>query len=218
MRVAVVDSGVGNVRSVLRAVLAATQEAGVAAEATLTGDPEALRAADVLVVPGQGSFGGIVHALHGALGEVLTERIRAGVPYLGICLGLQVLFEGSEEAEGVRGLGVLAGRVERLRPPIDAATGRPYALPHIGWNVVEPGPAELAGAGILPPRPTHFYFAHSFAARPADPEIVLGTCTYGTPFVAAVAKDNVVGIQFHPEKSQHAGLEVLGRFFRRAKR
>lgn len=214
MRVAVVDSGVGNVQSVLRAVRHATADAGIAAEAGLTHDALALRSADVLVVPGQGSFGGIAHAMHGALGEVLVERIRAGVPYLGICLGLQVLFEGSEEAEEVRGLGIFRGRVRRLRPAIDPATGHPYPLPHIGWNTVEPGPS--AGE-IIPASPTHFYFAHSFAAEPEDASIVAGTCTYGTRFVAAVAKDNVVGIQFHPEKSQKSGLDVLARFFRRAR-
>lgn len=208
MRVAVTDSGIGNVQSVLRAVRHATESVG--AEVVLTGDPDALRRADVLVVPGQGSFGGIAHAMHGALGEALLDRIRAGVPFLGICLGLQVLFEGSDEAPDVRGLGIFRGRVRKLAAPIDASTGRPLALPHIGWNVVEPGPA--AGR-LLPREGTHFYFAHSFAAEPEDRSIVAGTCSYGAPFVAAVAKDNVVGIQFHPEKSQASGLTVLASFF-----
>ncbi len=210
MRVAVTDSGVGNVRSVLRAVRHATSQGSD--DVFLTGDPDALRRADVLVVPGQGSFGGIAHAMHGPLGEALVERIRAGVPFLGICLGLQVLFEGSDEAPDVRGLGILRGRVRKLAAPLDEATGRPLALPHIGWNVVLPGPA----AGTLLPREgTHFYFAHSFAAEPEDGAIVAATCSYGAPFVAAVAQDNVVGIQFHPEKSQASGLAVLASFFAR---
>lgn len=215
MQVAVVDSGVGNVQSVLRALARAAEEASIGASLALTHHTGALRRADVLVVPGQGSFGGIAHAMHGAIGEVLVERIREGTPYLGICLGLQVLFEGSEEAPDVRGLGVLAGRVSRLAPGVDPGTGRPWPLPHIGWNSVTPGPAA---ADVLPVTPTHFYFAHSFAASPVEASVVAGTCVYGAPFAAAVAKDNVVGVQFHPEKSQADGLDVLARFFRRAKR
>ena len=215
MNVAVADSGVGNVQSVLRALARAAEDAGVAATATLSHDPETLRRADAIVVPGQGSFGGIAEAMHGALGEVLLERIRAGTPYLGICLGLQVLFEGSDEADGVRGLGVFRGRVRRIAPGIDPATGRPHPLPHIGWNTVARGPA---GEGILPDAEAFFYFAHSFAAVPEDPTLVAATCTYGAPFVAAVAKDNVVGVQFHPEKSQREGLALLSRFFARTAR
>ena len=213
MNVVVADSGVGNVQSVLRALARSASDAGVEASAVLSHDPEVLRRADAIVVPGQGSFGGIAEAMHGALGEVLVERIRAGAPYLGICLGLQVLFEGSEEAEGVRGLGVFRGRVRKLSPGIEAATGRPFPLPHIGWNTVTP-----TGAGLLPERDAFFYFAHSFAAVPEDPAVVLGTCAYGERFVAAVAKDNVVGVQFHPEKSQREGLHLLARFFTRAAR
>jgi glutamine amidotransferase len=215
MRVAVADSGVGNVQSVLRALGRSAADAGVTAEILLTDDPDALRRADALVVPGQGSFGGIAHAMHGPIGEALLEKIRQGAPYLGICLGLQVLFEGSEEAEGVRGLGVFAGTVKRLDAGIDPGTGLPCPLPHIGWNTVA---RRAAAGGLLPEAPTHFYFAHSFAAVPADEAVVAGTCGYGASFVAAVAKDNVVGVQFHPEKSQQDGLDVLARFFRRAAR
>lgn len=215
MRIAVADSGVGNVHSVLRAVTHAADHAGLSARTELTADLATLRRADALVVPGQGAFGAIADAMQGGLGEVLGERIRAGAPYLGICLGLQVLFEGSDEAPGARGLGILRGHVARLEPGLDPSTGRPHPLPHIGWNAVEPGPA---GGDVLPATATHFYFAHSYAAVPEEASVIAGTCVYGRPFVAAVARDNVLGVQFHPEKSQREGLAVLARFFQRLRR
>lgn len=203
MRIAALATGMGNVRNVVRALEHATSARR--AEVVLTSEPDVLRRADVLVAPGQGAFGPFAAALDaGGLREVLLERIAAGTPFLGICLGLQGLFETSDEAEGARGLGVLRGKVIRLAPGLDPETGRPYPLPHIGWNVVK-GTDVVAEA--------HYYFAHSYAAVPTDRSIVIAEATYGEPFVAAVRKDNVVGIQFHPEKSQRAGLAVLERFF-----
>lgn len=212
MRIAVCQTGLGNVRSVVRAIERACADAGRTAEVRVTPDPDEVRTSDVVVVPGQGAFGAFARAMEGGLGEALVERIRAGAPYLGICLGLQVLFEESEEAEGARGLAVLPGRVRRLRPGLDPATGRPHPLPHMGWNAVEPRSRAGAGAA-LPERAAHFYFAHSYAAAPDDPSLVAGVSVYGEPFAAAVAKDNVLGIQFHPEKSQREGLHLLSRFF-----
>ncbi len=201
--------GVGNVRSVVRAVERAAGARG--AEVVVTKDPDALRRVDRIVVPGQGSFGAFAASMRGGLLEALRERIREGTPYLGICLGLQVLFEESDEAPGERGLGVLAGRVHRLDPGVDPESGRPLPLPHIGWNAVVPrGP----GIALLGDDPSFFYFAHSYAAAPDDPSVVAATTEYGRPFTSAVAKDNVVGVQFHPEKSQRAGLALLERFFR----
>lgn len=173
----------------------------------MTRDPDRVRLADVLVVPGQGSFGAFAAALdERGLREAVREKIAEGTPYLGICLGLQVLFESSAEAPGARGLGVFAGAVNRLAPGTDS-DGRPLALPHIGWNLAEP-----RGAGSLVVD-AHYYFAHTFAAAPADPAVVLATTSYGTSFASAVGRDNVAGVQFHPEKSQRAGLGLIARFF-----
>jgi len=186
-RVVVCDHGVGNVRSVVRAI----ERVAPGVEVVLTRDPDAVRRADRLVVPGQGSFGAFAAAMHGGLGEALASAIRAGTPYFGICLGLQVLFDDSEEAPGEHGLGIFRGNVKRL-----AAGDLP--LPHIGWN--------SAGDHF-------FYFAHSYVAVPADPSIVAATTEYGQRFASIVAKDNVTAVQFHPEKSQQAGLFCLEKFF-----
>lgn len=201
--------GVGNVRSVVRAIERATSARN--AEVLVTRDPDALRRVDRVVVPGQGSFGAFAAAMGGGLLEALRERIREGTPYLGICLGLQVLFEESDEAPGERGLGVFGGRVHRLDADVDPETNRPRPLPHIGWNAVVP---RASGVPLLGATASYFYFAHSYAAAPDDPSIVAATTEYGSPFASAVAKDNVLGVQFHPEKSQRAGLALLERFFR----
>jgi len=202
MRVVVCDPGVGNVRSVVRAVERATEGRG--ASVVLSGEPDAVRTADAVVVPGQGHFQAFADAMKGGLGEALVEAIRAGKPYVGICLGMQVLFDTSDEAPGARGLGVFRGHVARLDPGVDPVTARPRALPHIGWNVVE-GPAV--------PSSRHFYFAHSYVVIADDLSLVAGTTEYGARFASAVAKDAVLGVQFHPEKSQRSGIELLTRFF-----
>jgi glutamine amidotransferase len=141
------------------------------------------------------------------MGDAIRASVARGQPYLGICLGLQVLFESSEEASGSAGLGIFAGDVARL-PDRDDATGTQLKIPHVGWNTVVPG----AAAAALPPVPSWFYFVHSFAVCPRDPSIVAATTSYGASFVSAVAKDNVLAVQFHPEKSQGAGLALLARF------
>ena len=210
MRIVTLATGVGNVRSVLRALDRATH--GVAGkEILMSSEAAVVRSADVLVVPGQGSFGAFAATVQGELREALLEKIRSGTPYLGICLGLQILFEEGDEAPGTKGLGVLRGRVRRLEPGVDAEAGRPYALPHIGWNRAELVRGD-AQAGIV--APGHYYFAHSYAAVPEDPTVVLTTTSYGdSTFASAVQKDRVVGVQFHPEKSQSMGLALIERFF-----
>jgi len=210
MLVAALALGIGNVRSVVRAL---ERSAGATpAEIVMTADPDVVRRADVIVAPGQGAFGSFATAIaqHG-MDEALREAVRAGKPYFGICLGLQVLFETSAESTESAGLGILAGRVERLDPGSDLATGRPYALPHMGWNRAEP-----TRSGVV--TGDHYYFAHTFAAVPADERCVLARTTYGaTSFVSAIEHENMLGIQFHPEKSQRAGLAILERFFQRAR-
>jgi imidazole glycerol-phosphate synthase subunit HisH len=205
VRIAVCDVGIGNLRSVQRAVQEAAR--GRHAKVEVTRDPARVRAADRLVMPGQGGFGDCARALSGELGQAVLEHLRAQRPYLGICLGLQMLFERSEEAPGCPGLSVLEGDVVRLRGGADAVTGGPLKIPHIGWNVAEP----TDNLGLLT-GPQHFYFVHSFVVVPRDGRIVAATTEYGERFVSAVAYHNVFACQFHPEKSQRAGLALLERF------
>ena len=207
MRIVVCDVGLGNLRSVERALREASRQRPVHVE--VTRDPTTLRAADKLVMPGQSAFGDYARALSGELGHVVREHLRAGRPYLGICMGLQVLFSSSEEAPGCPGLGVLDGRVVKLHAGVDLTTGAPCKVPHMGWNQVE----TSGNSGLLEPGSAlHFYFVHSFVVEPSDTRVVAATTQYGAPFVSAVAYENVFACQFHPEKSQRAGLELLSRF------
>jgi glutamine amidotransferase len=144
------------------------------------------------------------------LGDAVTAHIAAGRPYLGICLGLQLLFASSDEAPGRAGLGVLEGHVARLPGGTDATTGQPLKIPHIGWNTVEPVRAFEPRAPLV--KAEHFYFVHSFVVVPKDPAVIAATTDYGEPFVSAIAWRNVFACQFHPEKSQRAGLALLERF------
>ncbi len=209
-RVVVVDTGLGNLRSVVRALEEAARREGVAASVEITGRPEDVARADKLVVPGQGAFRDCAAALEAGLKEPILESIRRGTPYLGLCLGLQVLFESSEEAEGCAGLGVMRGKVRRLAGGTEALTGRRLKIPHVGWNKAEPARPSR----VLPEAAEYFYFVHSYVVAPQDASVVAATTEYGERFASAVERDNVVAVQFHPEKSQAAGLALLGRFVR----
>jgi glutamine amidotransferase len=210
LKIAIVDVGLGNLRSVERALTRASEDARLAATVTITRDPDLIAGADKVVVPGQGAFRDCARALSGnGLGDAVVASIRQGTPYLGICLGMQVLFGSSEEAPGCGGLGVFEGDVALL--PKRGPAGEVLKIPHVGWNTVDPRPGASA---LLPAEPTYFYFVHSYAVRPRDPALAATTTAYGSPFVSAVAKDNVLAVQFHPEKSQEAGLALLGRFVR----
>jgi glutamine amidotransferase len=204
-RVAVADTGSGNLRSVEKALAMA------GADVIVTTDADQVAAADKVVVPGQGAFGGCVAGLSrdgGALGQAVLQAIRAGRPYLGICLGLQVLFEASEEDPTCRGLGVLPGQVRRFaeRPGLK--------IPHMGWNATQPGQAQAPASPVLAQTSpeTFFYFVHSYYADPARPADVALETEHGVRFCAAVARDNIFACQFHPEKSQQAGLALLRSF------
>jgi glutamine amidotransferase len=195
--IAIVDACSGNLRSVARAL------ARAGGAPIITSDAAAIRRADKIVVPGQGAFSMFMRGLaERGLGEAVREVIARGRPYLGICLGLQVLFERSEEHGETRGLGVLAGSVVALTPTAAVK------VPHIGWNRVAGSEPLLTG---LAPNP-YFYFVHSYHAVPVNRDIVTLTVEHGAHIVAAVRKDNIFACQFHPEKSQRAGLSLLANF------
>jgi glutamine amidotransferase len=197
-RIAMVDYGMGNRRSVVKAF------AHIGTEIAQTADADELRAADGLIVPGVGAFPEAMRRLRAlGLDDVVRERAAAGVPVIGLCLGMQLLFEGSVEHEGSAGLGLLPGRIVRL----DTAG---LKLPHIGWNAVTWQRESALVAGL--PNPAAFYHVHSFVPVPDDESIVLGTGEYGTPFVSFVERDNVFGAQCHPEKSSTHGLALLRNF------
>jgi glutamine amidotransferase len=191
--IAIADYGMGNRRSVEKAL------AHVGAESKITTD---VSDASAIILPGVGAFPEAMrHLERSGLGEQLKERAQAGVPLLGICLGMQLLFESSTEHEGAEGLGILPGTVTALHSP---------RLPHIGWNLVtfERDSALTEGLGDA----AAFYHVHSFACRPADPADVVGTSEYGERFVSVVERDNVMASQFHPEKSSRDGLRMLRNF------
>jgi glutamine amidotransferase len=196
--IAIVDYGMGNRRSVEKAL------EHVRSRSVITADHEEIRAADGVILPGVGAFPEAMRNV-AALGldELLRERAAAGVPLLGICLGQQLLFERSDEHEGAAGLGLLGGSVTALRAP---------KLPHIGWNLVTfaRGSALTAGLGEA----AAFYHVHSFACRPADDADVVGRGEYGEAFASIVERGNVYGVQFHPEKSSKDGLALLANFAR----
>jgi glutamine amidotransferase len=202
-RVAVLDYGSGNLRSVAKAL----ERSGALAE--VTGEPAAVGAADALVLPGVGAFADAMASLRDkGLDAAVREAIEGGVPYLGLCLGLQLLFEESDEHGVTQGLGVLPGRVERF--PERDADGSPLRVPHIGWNTVRFA-GEHPVLAALPER-DFFYFVHSYRAVAARPGDTVGWTEYGGDFTSAVARGNVVAVQFHPEKSQAAGKRLLDAF------
>jgi imidazole glycerol-phosphate synthase subunit HisH len=197
----IVDYGSGNLRSVQKAF----EHVGVVAEVGC--DPDRMRAASGLVLPGVGAFGAAMAQLEEkCLVEPLLERIEAGVPFLGVCLGLQLLFESSEEDPGVPGLGLVRGDVRKLPPRVK--------VPHIGWNQANACTCSDLLDGI--PDGSAFYFVHSYAVVPRNPADVLTMTEYGVSFVSAIEVDNVAGVQFHPEKSSTLGLRFYRNFARRA--
>jgi imidazole glycerol-phosphate synthase subunit HisH len=196
--IAIVDYGMGNRRSVEKAFTK------VGTEPVLTADHDTLRRADGLVVPGVGAFPEAMRRLRaGGLDALVRERAEAGVPVIGLCLGMQLLFEGSDEHEGESGIGLLPGRVTRLDT-------RGLKLPHIGWNTVSWTRPSPLTEGL--PDPAAFYHVHSFAPEPADDDVVLGRGEYGAPFVSFVERGRVFGAQCHPEKSSAHGLRLLANF------
>jgi glutamine amidotransferase len=198
--IAVLDYEIGNLRSAQKAL------EHVGADARLTADPALVREAAGVVLPGVGAFGACMGALRATgLDAVAHETVERGVPFLGICIGMQLLFEGSDESPGVEGLGILPGRLRRLPDTVKR--------PQMQWNLLERrGECRLLADA---PDPAWAYFVHSYAAE-TDPALVSATCDYGGPMTAAVERGPLWATQFHPEKSSRTGLAALGAFVRAA--
>jgi len=201
--VALIDYGMGNLASVAKAL------ERVGAQVARVSEPAAVRRAGAVVLPGVGAFRDAAARLaESGLADAIVARIQAGAPFLGVCLGLQLLFESSGEGGRWQGLGVLGGTVERLQTQLK--------VPHIGWNALEWREAGVGMSAGLP-APADVYFVHSYAAVPADPSVVAAVTDYGGEVVAAVAKVNVWAVQFHPEKSSHVGLRLLANWMAAAR-
>ena len=197
--VAVIDYDAGNIRSVEKAVEA------LGKQAVVTRRPEEILTADHVILPGVGAFGDAMEKLRKyELAGIIRETAARGTPFLGICLGLQLLFDNSEESEGVEGLGILPGRIVRI------PEGKDLKIPHIGWNSLSYPHQGRLFAGI--PEQSYVYFVHSYYLQAGEKEIVKATAEYGVTVEASVEKDNIFACQFHPEKSSGTGMRILKNF------
>ena len=208
--IAIVDYGIGNLRSIEKALEA------VGARVVRSDRPEDIRAADKVVLPGVGAFGACIDEIRRrGLQPPVLDAIGEGKPFLGVCVGMQLLFESSEELGRHEGLGVLPGPVRHFRTACAQAPDREtpddsLKIPHMGWNTVHPQREDPLLRGL--PADPYFYFVHSYAAAPATDSDVLAQCLHGVAFPAIVRRNNVYGVQFHPEKSQANGLRILRNF------
>lgn len=205
--IALIDYGAGNLGSVLKALKF------VGAQVSVTSSPADLADAEAVVLPGVGAFSHCMGGLAAAgMLEAVSGYARSGRPFLGICVGLQMLFDESDEPGGVPGLGILRGRVARFDQAqmVDLGTGRPLKIPHIGWNSVSYLPESRLFHGLH--ENERFYFVHSYHPVPDDPAVVSATSDYGYRFCAAIERGNLMATQFHPEKSGTVGLKLLANF------
>ena len=205
--VAVIDYGMGNLRSVAKALEHVSPKTRV----TVTSEPEKIASADRIVFPGQGAMGNAMKELHRlGLHEVILRHIHEK-PFLGICLGLQALLEYSEEDGGTNGLGVFAGKVLKFADPLmDKDSGQRLKVPHMGWNQVHHTGEHPLWKNIS--QDSRFYFVHSYYVQPSEKETIAASTQYGVEFTSAASHNNIFAVQFHPEKSQHAGLALLENF------
>jgi glutamine amidotransferase len=210
MRVAIIDYGSGNLRSAAKAFERAAAENGIAARVEVTNEPQAVAMSDRIVLPGVGAFAdcrrglAAIPGLEAALREAVIARAR---PFLGICVGMQLMADRGREFETVEGLGWIAGEVVAIEPRDPT-----LKIPHMGWNEIEPRGVHSLLAGLR--AGAHAYFVHSYHFRAADPEDLVAVTDYGGPLTAMIVRDNLAGTQFHPEKSQEAGLRLIGNFLR----
>lgn len=206
-RATIIDYGMGNILSVSRAL----EHCG--ASTILSGDPDEIARADYLVLPGVGAFSAAIETLKDRdLVEPIHDFVKSGRPFLGICIGMQLMMSESEEFGVHQGLNLVAGRVEAI--PATTASGEPHTVPHIGWNEIKPL-ARQWDASVLADTPVNaaVYFVHSFHAVPTDAQDILAVADYnGRRITAAISRDNMTGLQFHPEKSADHGLTILRRY------
>lgn len=196
-QVAIIDYGVGNLRSVEKAF------AATGCDAIVSGDEEILRAAQRLVLPGVGAFGACMRALkERGFDRLVREKVSEGTPLLGVCVGMQMLFEESDEFGSTPGLGLLKGSVSRF--------GNELVVPQVGWNRIHQNREHVLFDGVADG--AFCYFVHSFYCRPDDEEVIAGETEYGQRYASVVARENICGVQFHPEKSQDVGLRMLRNF------
>ena len=213
MNVALVDYGSGNLHSAAKAFERAAREAGLAARVAVTADPETVAGADRIVLPGVGAFADCRRGLDAVSGmvEAIEEAVlRRGRPFLGICVGMQLMATRGLEKITTAGLGWIGGDVEAIRPDHPG-----LKIPHMGWNTLHLQREHPLTDGIdLGPQGLHAYFVHSYALQPRDPDDLVAVSAYGGPVTAIVARGNVAGTQFHPEKSQTLGLSLIANFLR----
>ena len=213
MSVAIVDYGSGNLHSAAKAFERAAHDAGIAREILVTSDPEVVASADRVVLPGVGAFADCRRGLDAVDGMVdaLEEAVRRkGRPFFGICVGMQLLAERGREYEVTEGLGWIAGEVDRITP-----ADPNLKIPHMGWNTLNVvRPHKLIEGLELGPRGRHAYFVHSYELKTAQRADLVADADYGGPVTAIVARDNIVGTQFHPEKSQKLGLALIANFLK----
>jgi glutamine amidotransferase len=213
MTVAVIDYGSGNLHSAAKALERAARESGTNEKIEVTNDPEKVRRADRVVLPGVGAFADCKEGLDAVPGmiEAMTQAVQKnGKPFFGICVGMQLLAERGRENRVTEGLGWVKGEVDRIAPKDKA-----LKIPHMGWNTLEAQRAHPLFEGIdLGATGLHAYFVHSYQLNPADKDDLLAASNYGGPITAAIARGNIAGSQFHPEKSQKLGLALLANFLR----
>ena len=213
MSVAIVDYGSGNLHSAAKAFERAAHEAGLDQPIVVTRDPQAVASADRVVLPGVGAFADCrrgLDAVDGMVGALEEAVRRRGRPFFGICVGMQLIAERGREYEVTEGLGWIAGEVDRIKPS-DAS----LKIPHMGWNTLNVSRQHKLLEGLaLGPQGLHAYFVHSFALNPSQPQDLIADADYGGPITAIVGRDNIVGTQFHPEKSQKLGLALIANFLK----
>ncbi|MBP3718742.1 MAG: imidazole glycerol phosphate synthase subunit HisH [Eubacterium sp.] len=201
--ISIIDYDAGNIKSVEKAI------EFLGEEVEITSDKEKILASDGVILPGVGAFGVAMEKLHSRnLAHTIKEYAKTGKPFLGICLGLQLLFDESDETPGVKGLGLLEGKIKRI--PSEYENGTTLKVPHIGWNSIDINPSSKLMKGI--PSDSYVYFVHSFYLEAANPSDVIATTEYGVKIHAAVERDNIMATQFHPEKSSDVGLKILSNF------